>query len=46
MMFTLVSILYPRITMVGQYSEIREHLQTFESRLSRNFENGHIMVVL
>ena len=31
MMFALVSIIYPRITMVGQYSqsEIREHLQTF-----------------
>ena len=27
MTFTLVS--YPRITMVGQYSEIREQLQTF-----------------
>ena len=29
MMFALVSIIYPRITMVGQYSDIREHLQTF-----------------
>ena len=26
MMFTLVSIIYPPITMIGQYSEIREHL--------------------
>ena len=29
MMFALVSIIYPRITMVGQYSDIGEHLQTF-----------------
>ena len=29
MMFALVSIIYPRITMVDQYSDIREHLQTF-----------------
>ena len=29
MMFALVSIIYPRIAMVGQYSDIREHLQTF-----------------
>ena len=29
MLFTLVSTIYPRITMVGQYSEIREHLHTF-----------------
>ena len=29
MMITLVSIIYPRITMVGQQSEITEHLQTF-----------------
>ena len=29
MIFTLVSIIYPRITMVGQYSESCEHLQTF-----------------
>ena len=29
MMFTLVSIIYPLIIMVGQSSEITEHLQTF-----------------
>ena len=29
MTFTLVSIIYPRITTVGQYSEIKEQLQTF-----------------
>ena len=29
MMFALVSIIYPRITMVDQYSDMREHLQTF-----------------
>ena len=29
MMFALVSIICPRITMVDQYSDIREHLQTF-----------------
>ena len=29
MMFALVSIIYPRITTVGQYSDIREHLQNF-----------------
>ena len=29
MMFALVSIIYPRITIVDQYSDIREHLQTF-----------------
>ena len=28
MMFALVSMIYPRITMVGQNSDIREHLQT------------------
>ena len=29
MMFALVSIIYPRITMIGEYTEIRDHLQTF-----------------
>ena len=29
MMFALVSIIYPRITMIGQYSDIREQLHTF-----------------
>ena len=29
MMFALVSIIYPRITMVNQYTDIREHLQIF-----------------
>ena len=29
MMLALVSIIYPRITMVDQYSDIREHSQTF-----------------
>ena len=29
MMFALVSIIYPIITMIGECTEIREHLQTF-----------------
>ena len=29
MMFALVSIIYPRIAMVNQYTDIREHLQIF-----------------
>ena len=29
MMFALVSMIYPRITLIGKYSDIREHLQTF-----------------
>ena len=31
MMFALESMIYPRITMVDQYSDIREHLQTFNA---------------
>ena len=47
MMFTLVSIINPRITMVGQYSEIREHLQTFNvDYLGTSKMTGHIMVLL
>ena len=48
MMFALVSIIHPRITMVRKYSVIREHLQTFNVDYlgTSKMDIGPIMIVL
>ena len=44
MMFAL--IIYPRITMVDQYSDIRKHLQTFNVDFLGTSKMDIIMIVL
>ena len=46
MMFALVSITYPRITMVNQYTDIREHLQIFNVDYLGTSKMDIIMIVL
>ena len=46
MMFALISIIYPRITMVDQYSDIREHLQTFNVDYLRTSKMDIIIMIV